>query len=729
MSSCPPLDWQPQSQLLESMRLQPHRQMAYELFRHDDPLMESPLIRRLIERRMIQGEEKAKMKLVTKYMVLVEECIATMEYVIVSTTTHTRDMFLLLDRYLAMRYIPTINRDEHWWRRGQNYNSVPCEEAMDTSVESYLFNDRHQFLRVYSHGLPSQNFGGLLTIVLQKVWPQKTLHVNQFIRKLHRSIEATEKRRLFSEGKARKAMSSLPIGLQLARHLIQWWCLFMMGGYGFCNTWQINMPERNRWVKIWCSINTQSKAELLFFINQELFSKPVILALAIQTFVVYYVRRDFVLRDWLMEKCGKEWSDWEQETIALGDRYRVSDGETDTGIVKDINLHMEQSDTLSHRSRFVTDYLGYIASLTSEPSFTTLTHNHQRFSVNHIHRMATYSLNNLHLIPGGVDECSRITTWIHCIMTYFHCPPISIDYMTHLAAVFYKEDVKVGKSDIHEIHLRLEQEFPYAYQIWSVLMSARRLWNTVYSIPLPLDTVHLQLKRYKELFKNGNLPPRLDWLLYCTNCKRIRALVDQSKTKGSLYPTHYIASQVAGFSNVLVDVKSTMGNELKRPLYCGRKVGQQVAVCVETELKHISMTGQLIYCYDQLYTICAQPGCGGKMQVNIREDVYNQYGWQCSTCANIEYMIENKGISAYAPVPNLNHPISHHTQKKRGRPPGTKNKATTAKAKPKKEVVMEDVLEESDDDDDPYVILPPSPKRTKRQLKNEANGYVSDVEF
>jgi len=195
---------------------------------------------------------------------------------------------------------------------------------------------------------------------------------------------------------------------------------------------------------------------------------------------------------------------------------------------------------------------------------------------------------------------------------------------------------------VTSVYNTLKKLSEYDYQVWQQIVYAQIAWAQVYHVPLSADRTESQLRRYRDLFGDDEpVPRRYDELMYCPNCTSICSLVDQSKATGSLSPKRFVAREVAGFANVFVQTKRPEPGEQRR-LYCGKRTGRKSLQCANTELKSIHLTGRMAYCYDKAILICSQLDCGGRMQLNVLENTYNELVWQCTTCSIRQYNLEHK---------------------------------------------------------------------------------------
>src|SRR6185312_4364683 len=254
-----------------------------------------------------------------------------------------------------------------WWNQkisSDNWSGVPCQEGLDPYPLFHHVHNRSKIIRAYDIPVNPKEMHDILTTVLRTVWP-KNIHL-KFQNKIQRCLDTKEKRRLFqSKDKdeiksrihgfdfARKGEGKIEIktGKQLTRYMIQWWCLFHLGGYQFCLSYLKDPIRRLRFVKLWNRINHMSDEELHEFVRVELMIQPYVLLLCLQTHLVYAIRQDKPLYHRMSKTCP-EWVSWELKTIELGDRWR-------NGEVVNLEKHAELSVEFGVRTRTVCNALSY----------------------------------------------------------------------------------------------------------------------------------------------------------------------------------------------------------------------------------------------------------------------------------------------------------------------------------------------------------------------------------
>jgi hypothetical protein len=248
------------------------------------------------------------------------------------------------------------------------------------------------------------------------------------------------------------------------------------------------------------------------------------------------------------------------------------------------------------------------------------------------------------------------------LMESFYCAPGAISLMFDLILLYY-EHSRCGKPTIVNYLNLLQKGYPYEYAIVHSMVMAWKGWSFAYRIPEAAYTAQSQLFAAHEVCAPKRPDFRMDWLLYCPVCLIVYALLDQSTSTGSIYPTSYSASKVSGFAGVIVDVLHKPVSEERRITLCPRKTGRNVAACSTTPLKYIKMAGYTVYLNQRSFTICPQRGCANRLECNPEMDRWNSRGRMCATCVfeyrlrelhggsvTLEPKLMTRGMSAYSQI-------------------------------------------------------------------------------
>jgi hypothetical protein len=189
-----------------------------------------------------------------------------------------------------------------WWETLDiSLRAVPCGRSLDRRPEMHFANE-------FSNILARNEPGGLPAVVclFRKSWPVK-LNLKQFVTKCEGLRDD-----VVDENTERH-------GTQVMRYLMQWWCVFHVGGYAHSQSIVLHWPTRRYVSRVWNAINTLGTDDVVAE-TDTILKSPIIAEFVVGEFMEHCIRRSPVIRACLLKRC--DWQLYGDYLTEFCDEYR-----------------------------------------------------------------------------------------------------------------------------------------------------------------------------------------------------------------------------------------------------------------------------------------------------------------------------------------------------------------------------------------------------------------------
>lgn len=194
---------------------------------------------------------------------------------------------------------------------------IPCWESLNTAAEATLCRSIMRIVMSYDAPTPAKEEHAPLVTLFRKAWPQKH-QLDQFVKKFIRVVGTVEQRRVGRWNEDRR-IEQHPTGDDVMRHVLQWWCLFHIGGYPHCKSIVTHPAVRSSMQELWQRIPTMTTQQLTVW-SEALAHQPVVTLCVIKEFMVHAIDMNISVGIWLCDR--SKWDIFRDTLVTYADRYR-----------------------------------------------------------------------------------------------------------------------------------------------------------------------------------------------------------------------------------------------------------------------------------------------------------------------------------------------------------------------------------------------------------------------
>lgn len=533
-----------------------------------------------------------------------------------------------------------------WWEKMCRYCiSIPGEEQLNVHAAHAIMQRCDKYIRSHQKMETAEvNRYPFASIVFRSL-PHK--HNLKSYQERFREVVSIVQKRKTSKGVNGYSVS---VGVTVLRCVLQWWILFMIGGYRHAKP-VLSAKTRLEAFELWNQLEGLSLApshydEWLQNQIQPLANQTLLLLFAVKEYTFYTFRDHPGFYHTLRELSeGNAWGRYETECINVIDAYRQS------GDTLGLTDYIKKMNDLGLRIRMPVDYWPMMLRLFRYEPIPLGTAMQDQICKSMIealyqqHLIGRYRLfppNEIKDFQYSGVRLSCVRPWciqrriIIMISAFFGISDDVIDVIIQTVSTFYQSPHR--DSVLQEIIDSLHSISPIGYGVFYYMAQAWKSWNDVWVAPLSVQWSRCQLIQYQKRFQPREPNPRAMWFVYCPNCGDIQTLVNQSRSKGSSCPKKYDASKVSGFENVAVDLDTGRW-------YCARNTGKKAETCSTTLQVYFSTCGRLVVFHDRVLVMC--PYCGIHTELNSENDEWDTDGVMCSKCIEHAFRWEQNDVKAW----------------------------------------------------------------------------------
>ena len=194
---------------------------------------------------------------------------------------------------------------------------TPCWETLNVDAEATLCRSIQRVVLSYDAPTPAQEEHSPLITLFRKAWPQKH-QLDQFVKKFIRVVGTVEQRRM-SRWNEERRIERYPTGDDVMRHILQWWCMFHIGGYRHSKVVVTHPEVRLSMCSLWNQIPKMGTQELTVW-SEALARQPVVTLCVVKEFMLHAIEMNSAVSQWLCAR--SKWPVFREMLIEYADAYR-----------------------------------------------------------------------------------------------------------------------------------------------------------------------------------------------------------------------------------------------------------------------------------------------------------------------------------------------------------------------------------------------------------------------